>query len=146
MPLLPRRLIIAAALLCFALWGHAIALGASHPGPEFSQAEAVVAEVILTFLLMIVILTTAEEEATIGKQAALAVGLTVAACGFFAGPVSGASMNPARSIPPQLLGGVYHLVWIYALAPCIGAVVAAFVTMAFFAQPGKGVRKAGRGG
>jgi glycerol uptake facilitator-like aquaporin len=45
-----------------------------------------------------------DEEAKVGKQAALAVGLTVASCGFFAGSISGASMNPARSIPPRILG------------------------------------------
>src|SRR5579871_6449447 len=72
-----------AALLLFALWGHAIGLGASHPGPSFTHLQAAIAEVVLTFLLMLVILMTAKA-AAVGKQSALAVGLTVAACGFFA--------------------------------------------------------------
>jgi aquaporin Z len=133
-----------AALLLFALWGHAIALGASHPGPSFTHLQAAIAESILTFLLMVVILMTAKA-AAVGKQSALAVGLTVAACGFFAGPVSGASMNPARSIPPQILGGAFDLIWIYSIGPCVGAVLAALAMALFFARPGEGERKAARG-
>lgn len=133
-----------AALLLFALWGHAIVLGASHPGPSFTHLQAAIAEVILTFLLMLVILMTAKA-AAVGKQSALAVGLTVAACGFFAGPVSGASMNPARSIPPQVLGGALDLVWIYSIGPCVGAVLAALAMTLFFARPGEGERKAAKG-
>jgi aquaporin Z len=135
-----------AALLLFALWGHAVVLGASHPGMRFTQFEAVIAECILTFLLMLVILTTADAQASVGKQAALAVGLTVAACGFFAGPISGASMNPARSIAPQLVGGAYGIVWIYAVGPCAGALLAALVMRWFSARPSAGEQKAGSGG
>jgi aquaporin Z len=135
----------AAAALAMALWKSAIVLGASHPGPEFSHLEAAITELILTFLLMLVILATAEEEATVGRQAALAVGLTIAACGFFAGPISGASMNPARSIPPQVLGGVVDLSWIYAVGPILGAALAAVVSIYFFPRAGSGVRKAGTG-
>ena len=135
----------AAALLVFALWGHSVVLGASHPGKQFTQVEAALVEIVLTFLVMIVILRTSEEEATVGKQAALAVGLTVAACGFFAGPISGASMNPARSIPPQVIGQAYSIVWIYAVAPCVGAVLAAMAMTFFTGPPGKGERKAAVG-
>jgi aquaporin Z len=134
-----------AALLVFALWGHTVVLGASHPGPQFTHLEAAIAEVILTFLVMLVILLTAEQAATVGKQAALAVGLTVAACGFFAGPISGASMNPARSIPPQIVGGAYDLIWIYVVGPCAGALLAALVMRYFFDRPGEGERKAATG-
>jgi aquaporin Z len=135
-----------AALLVFALWGHAVVLGASHPGRQFTQLEAVLAEVVLTFLLMTVILMTSKEQAAVGKQAALAVGLTVAACGFFAGPISGASMNPARSIPPQIVGGAYGIIWIYAVGPCIGAGLAALMVTLFFARPDRGEKKAAVGG
>lgn len=136
---------LAAALLVFALWGHSVVLGASHPGPGFTQFEAFIAEIVLTFLLMLVILMTSEEAATVGKQAALAVGLTVAACGFFAGPISGASMNPARSIPPQLIGGAYGIVWIYAAGPPIGAVLAALAMNFFHPRRDRGERKAATG-
>ncbi len=134
-----------AAFLALALWGRQISLGASHPGPHFTQFEAVVTEVIVTFLLMTIILATAQQHAVVGKQAALAVGLTVATCGFFAGPISGASMNPGRSIPPQILGGQYGIVWIYAVGPSIGALLAALLALLIFGKPDEGEKKAGEG-
>lgn len=136
---------LAAAALALALWKSSMVFGASRPGPQYTQFEALIAEVFLTFLLVIVILACAEEESTIGKQAALAVGLTVAACGFFAGPISGASMNPARSIPPQILGGATGIVWIYAVGPPIGAALAALVMRFFAPQPARGEQKAAKG-
>lgn len=135
-----------AALLAFLLWGHIAVLGASHPGPQFTSVQAVVAELVLTFLLMLVILMTSEEKAAVGRNGALAVGFTVAACGFCAGPISGASMNPARSIPPQIVGGAFDIIWIYAIGPCVGAMLAALVVSLFFARPDKGERKAAKGG
>lgn len=135
----------AAAGLAFAVWGNLVVLGASHPGPHYTDVQAAVTEVILTFLVMLVILGCAEEEAVVGKQAALAVGLTVAACGFFAGHISGASMNPARSIAPQILGGAYHLVWIYAAGPCIGALLASAAAWFLFGAPDQGEAQAARG-
>ncbi|MFZ1017934.1 MAG: aquaporin [Candidatus Cybelea sp.] len=136
---------LAAAALAFALWRKTMLLGASHPGVGYTQFEAALAEVILTFLLVLVILATAEDSSKVGKQAAVAVGLTVAACGFFAGPISGASMNPARSIPAQLLGGAPGLVWIYAAGPCVGAALAAAAAALFFSRPDSGEQRAGKG-
>lgn len=135
----------AAAGLAFVLWGGTAALGASHPGPQFRYGQAFAAEIVLTALLMFVILATAEQQAVVGKQAALAVGLTVAACGFAGGPISGASMNPARSLAPQILGGQYHIIWIYALGPLIGAMVGAFLARAILGPPTKEERKAAAG-
>jgi|SRR5579872_2028472 len=135
-----------AAALAYALWGSEIALGASHPGPGYSRGVAFVAEIIATFLLMVVILGTAEHEGQVGKQAAVAVGLTVATCGFFIGPISGASMNPARSLLPQLLSGEFDLLWIYALGPCIGAALAVAVMALLCGPPKAGEMKAARGG
>jgi aquaporin Z len=136
---------LAAAALAFALWRKTMLLGASHPGAGYTQLEAALAEVILTFLLVLVILATAEDSSKVGKQAAVAVGLTIAACGFFAGPISGASMNPARSIPAQLLGGAPGLVWIYAAGPCVGAALAAAAAALFFSSPDSGEQRAGKG-
>lgn len=136
----------AAAGLAYALWGVKIAAGASHPGPGYSQFAALIAEVILTALLMAVILATAEQEATVGKQSALAVGFTVAVCGFFAGPISGASMNPARSIPPQLLGGIGQIAWIYVAGPLLGATLAVCCVWALFGRPKPGERHAAKAG
>lgn len=135
----------AAAGLAMALWKSDLGLGASHPGPQYTQFDALVAEVVLTFLLMIVILACANDESAVGRQAALAVGLTIAASGFFAGPVSGASMNPARSIPPQLLAGMSGLSWIYAVGPCAGAALAAAAMQFLSPRPPAGERKAAQG-
>lgn len=135
----------AAAFAVFAVWGAKVALGASHPGPGFNGFEAALVEVVLTFILMMVVLMTSREAAAVGKQSALAVGLTIAACGFFAGPVSGASMNPARSIAPQIVGSTGDLAWIYATGPCAGALLAALVATLFFRRPDAGERKAAKG-
>jgi len=135
----------AAAALAYAIWGPAVALGASHPGPEISPALAFVTEIVLTLLLVLVILATAEEEVKVGKQAAVAVGLTICAAGFSGGWVSGASMNPARSIAPQILGGSYGLVWIYAAGPCLGAILAALLAPLIFGPPNERERKAAKG-
>lgn len=135
----------AAAALVYAFWGGRIRLGASHPGPLATPWTALVAEIVATFLLMMVILLTAEQEASIGKQAAVAVGLTVAVCGFFAGPISGASMNPARSIPPELFGGYWSIAWIYVLGPCLGAATAVLAVSAIAGGPRSGEKKAAHG-
>ena len=66
---------------------------------------------------MLTILMTAQEEAAIGRESALAVGFIVAVCGFAVGPISGASMNPARTIAAQLLAGTDRAAWIYIVGP-----------------------------
>jgi aquaporin Z len=122
-----------------------LALGASHPGVHFSGTTAAIAEFVLTFALMLVILMTAQEEPIVGKEAALAVGFTVAACGFAAGPISGASMNPARTLAPQLLSGHLENSWIYLVGPLLGAVLAVPVHAFISGRPSRGERKAARG-
>jgi len=135
----------AAAALAYALWHHDVVLGASHPGTGYTHPVAFVAEIGATFLVMLVILGTAAEEPVVGKQAALAVGLSVSTCGFFVGAISGASMNPARSIPPQIVGGEFDIIWIYAAGPCIGAALAALVAFFIYGRPRHGEEKAGHG-
>jgi len=134
-----------AAALAFALWGNRMVAGASHPGPGFTQFQAAVTEVIVTFLLMMIIIGCAEQAGVVGKQSALAVGLTIAACGFFAGAISGASMNPARSMAPQIVGGAYDIIWIYAVGPLTGAALAAAAALFIFGKPGEGEQKAAHG-
>ena len=136
----------AASGLLAALFGRAaLALGASHPGPGFTPLQAALCEIVLTFILMLVIFLTARDKAEVGKQAALAVGFTVAACGFFAGPISGASMNPARSIAPQILGGSLSIAWIYAAGPMLGALAAVAVHWLLCGNPSDSEREAARG-
>jgi aquaporin Z len=136
----------AASGLLAALFGAlSLRVGASHPGPSFSQLDAMLCEIVLTFILMITILMTGHDKAAIGKQSALAVGFAVAACGFFAGSISGASMNPARSIAPQILGGSYGIVWIYAVGPTLGAAIAVIVHRLICGKPNLQERETAEG-
>jgi aquaporin Z len=107
------------------LLGHAVAAGVSTP--HVSSPIALGLEVILTMLLVTVILGTADRHRIIGPDAALAVGGTIALCGLIAGPLDGASMNPARSLGPAIVTGRIDDVWIYVLAPMAGAVAAVVV-------------------
>jgi len=135
----------AAAALLLAAFGSNVALGASHPGPTIPPVEAAIAEVLLTAIVMLVILTTAKQKAVVGRETALAVGFAVAACGFFAGPISGASMNPARSIAPQMLSGQFGLVWVYAAGPLLGAGLAVVIHSLLCGAPNREEREAAQG-
>ncbi len=85
---------------------------------------AFVFEIILTFFLMTVILSVTTGKSTSSNLAGLAIGSTVAFCAMFGGPVSGASMNPARSLGPALVSLNLDQLWMYFLAPGIGALLA----------------------
>lgn len=136
----------AAALIWFELQGRAgLAFGASHPGVQFSPVTAAGAEALLTFALVLVILMTAQEKASVGKQAAIAVGFMVAACGFVGGPISGASMNPARTIAPQIVSGHFENIWVYLAGPVIGALFAVAVHALICGRPSRGQQEAARG-
>jgi glycerol uptake facilitator-like aquaporin len=104
-----------------------IGFGASHPGPGVPALTAACTEAALTAIMLVTVLITANE-AAIGKDIAIAVGFSIAACGFAAGSISGASMNPARSIVPQLLSGQAGLSWIYLAGPLAGTVLAVVLT------------------
>jgi len=134
-----------ATLAALAVYGSRVALGASHPGPTIAPFAAFGFEAILTFVVMLVILLTAEQKPAVGKQAALAVGFAIGACGFFAGPISGASMNPARSVVPQLLTGQFGLIWIYIAGPLLGAALAVGVQRLLCGPPTAAERSAARG-
>lgn len=102
-----------------------LGLGATIPaGPAM---QSFVLEVILTFFLMIVILQVAHGSREVGVLAGIAIGSTVLLEAMFAGPICGASMNPARSLAPAVVSGNMGVVWIYLLAPAMGAVGAAFL-------------------
>jgi aquaporin Z len=135
----------AAAMLVNGLWHAQAVFGASHPGLHYSHVVAACTEAVLTALVVGVILATADPQGAIGKQAALAVGFSVAACGFFAGPVSGASMNPARSITTQIMSGTDGIIWIYLVGPLAGAVAAALGAYALLGPPDEGEHRAATG-
>ncbi|MDQ2800490.1 MAG: aquaporin [Armatimonadota bacterium] len=113
--------LLAAALLR-SLFGNVADLGANHP--HYGVGTSFVMEVFLTMLLITVILGTATRYSLIGPNAALAVGATIALCGLFAGPISGASMNPARSLGPALLSGKVDSAWVYLAGPFLGSALA----------------------
>ena len=92
--------------------------------PLGSEMQSFVLELILTFLLMLVILSVAKGSKEDGMLAGIAIGSTVLLEAMFAGPVSGASMNPARSITPAIISAHTEHIWIYIFAPIIGASLA----------------------
>ncbi|MFL0811045.1 MAG: aquaporin [Agarilytica sp.] len=97
-------------------------LGATMP--TFSVLNAFVVELILTFGLMFVILNVSTGHMEKGIMAGVAIGGTVALEALIAGPITGASMNPARSLGPALVSGQLQHLWLYILAPTLGAALA----------------------
>jgi MIP family channel proteins len=110
---------VAAALLLRASLGDVADVGATLPSG--SDRQAFLWEVVLTFFLMLVIMAVATDTQAVGEAAALAIGGTVGLCALVGGPVSGASMNPARSLGPALVSGDVSSLWVYLLAPLVGA-------------------------
>lgn len=93
--------------------------------PAVPALAAVAWEAILTFFLVFVILSVATDTRANGPMAGIAIGGTICLDAFFGGPVTGASMNPARSLAPALFQGTFSTLWIYFTGPGIGAVLAA---------------------
>ena len=115
---------IAAAALLRATLGD-VPLGVTQPAG--SDVQSLVWEVVLTFFLMLVIVAVATDTRAVGQGAAIAIGGAVALGSLVGGPVSGASMNPARSLGPALVSGDLNALWIYLVAPPMGAVAAVLV-------------------
>lgn len=95
--------------------------------PSGTQLQSFFLEIILTFILMFVILFTSQGSKETGTMAGLAIGGVVLLEAMFAGPISGASMNPARSISPAVVSGNISVLWLYVVAPIAGAIIAAFL-------------------
>ena len=94
--------------------------------PRGSGVQAFVMEFILTFILMLVICGSAVHGRAIKSFAGLAIGLTIGLEAMFAGPITMASMNPARSLGPAMVSGNLEVVWIYVLSTILGAIAAVF--------------------
>ena len=92
--------------------------------PSGSSMQSFILEVILTFILMYVILNVTSGSKEKGITAGIAIASVIALDAMFGGPISGASMNPARSLAPALLSGHLECLWIYLCAPIAGAIVA----------------------
>src|SRR5207249_3612052 len=113
------------ALLLFAVWTDKPAhLGATVP--TVAAGSAFVYELVLTAFLMFVIIAVATDTRAVGAAAAIAIGGTVGLDAIFGGPVTGASMNPARSFGPALAAGEWRDFWIYVVGPVVGAGLGAF--------------------
>lgn len=112
--------VVACVLLKY-LFPDAISMGQTNPSG--SVLQTFVLEVIITFVLMLVVLRIPEDGEVVLK-AAISVGFTVFVLALFAGPITGASMNPARSIGPAVVAGDVINLWIYIVAPCLGSLLA----------------------
>jgi aquaporin NIP len=111
---------ITAALLLLVIWpGHPADLGATVP--TIAVGRALVVEVILTALLMLVIMSVATDTRAVGAPAAIAIAAAVGLAAIAFGPLTGASLNTARSFGPALASGQWHDFWIYVVGPLCGA-------------------------
>lgn len=118
-----------------------------YPGtiPAGSDMQSFVLEFIITFFLMFVISGVATDNRAIGELAGIAVGATIMLNVIFAGPISGASMNPARSLGPAFIYGRFTGLWVYIVAPIVGAIAGAWAynTIRFTNKPLREITKSG---
>ena len=116
---------LVAALLLRASLGNVAGVGVTLPSG--SDGQAFLWEAVLSFFLMFVTMAVATDTRAVGEAAAIAIGGTVGLDAMFGGPVTGASMNPARSLGPAIASGELSSIWVYLAAPLLGAAAAAFV-------------------
>ncbi len=119
--------LVGAMLACLfldAVFGNVHHLGATLPGAGYHNWQALLMETVLTVGLVSVILGTASAAQNVGAIAALAVGGYIALAGLWSAPVSGASMNPARSFGPALVSGNFSSYWVYVVGPITGGLIA----------------------
>jgi aquaporin NIP len=114
---------VAGATILWMLFDDAIDSGVT--GPSGSDGQALGMEIVLTFLLMFVITAVATDARAVGAAAAVAIGATVGLDVLVGGPITGGSMNPARSFGPAVVAGELSDLWVYFVAPPIGAILGA---------------------
>lgn len=131
---------VAASLLLRGMFGTTAQLGATLP--VGSAQRSFLLEAVLTFLLMFVVTSVATDVRAVGQAAAIAIGGTVGLEALFAGPISGASMNLARSLAPALVAWTWADQWLYVAGPMLGAVAGA---LAYQAVRGRSGEKDGDG-
>ncbi len=137
---------ICAALVLQAMYTH-VSSGSNYPiAKPGGEWRSLVMEMILTAILVTVILNTATGYRSIGHNAALAVGSTVALLGLFASPISGASMNPARTLGPDIVSWDFTGWWVYIVGPIVGAIIAVAIITLVRGLPQKAEEEAAEGG
>ena len=135
-----------AALFLRGVFGNVEHLGATLPGPGYKNWQALLMEIVLTTLLVSVILGTASAAQNVGAIAALGVGGYIALAGLWSAPVSGTSMNPARSFGPALVSGDWSSYWVYVAGPLIGALIAVGFAMVLRGRGGDVISRAAGSG
>ena len=113
-----------AALFLYAVIDVSATYGSNYPAKGFSDGDALLMEVVLTLGLFSVISGTASGAQNVGLFGAIGVGAYIALAGLWGSPISGASMNPARTFGPDLVGGDFTGYWVYVAGPLIGALLA----------------------
>ena len=137
---------IGAALFMQVVFGD-VSAGGNYPiATPGGQWRAFLMEIVLTAILVSVILNTATGSRSIGHNAAIAVGSTVALLGLFASPISGSSMNPARTLGPDIVGANFTGWWVYVFGDLIGAAIAVAIIILVRGLPDKAEREAAEGG
>lgn len=116
---------MAAAALLRAALGDVANVGATLPSG--SERQAFLFELVMSAFLMFVILAVATDTRAVGEAAAIAIGGTIALDALFGGPISGASMNPMRSLGPAVASGAFESLWLYIVAPVLGTSVGALL-------------------
>ena len=124
---------VTAALVLRGSLGNIAHVGATLPSG--SQAQSFLWELVMTAFLMFVVMAVATDTRAVGEAAAIAIGATIGFDAMFGGPISGASMNPVRSIGPAVVSGDLHALWLYIVAPVIGAAIGAVLYQFVRAEP-----------
>lgn len=112
----------------------AASLAATFPTDGVGDLQALVVEILVTFILMFVVISVATDERAPAGVAPLAVGFALACGVLIAGPVTGGSLNPARTLGPMIVAGQFTAVWVYIVGPVIGSVLAALLYDRFASQ------------
>jgi len=116
---------VTASLILRGLFGDVAYLGTTLP--RGSAGQSFLLELVLTLILMFVITSVATDVRAAGQAAAMAIGGTIGLEALFAGPISGASMNPARSLAPAIVSGTWSHQWLYVAGPALGAVAGVLI-------------------
>lgn len=129
---------ILAAIATWITYGSAarelVSLAATFPAENVGDLRALVVEILVTFILVYVVISVATDDRAPAGVAPLAVGFALACGVFIAGPITGGSLNPARTLGPMIVAWDFAAVWVYIVGPIVGAVLAAVVYDRFASQ------------